>query len=126
MEKIFPTLLPKRPNCTFFLHCFADNGKIDFREFLVLVSRYEHPLPAEIETKVMFDALDQDRNGFVDAEELRSSFGDLGIFLSFDDIQEMMAEANVEDNRLYYPGLLIDILQCNLIITQSFVARIRL
>lgn len=80
------------------------NGKIDFVEFLLLVKKYERPLPEDIEMREMFNALDRDRNGFVDREELKSSFGELGVRLSDDDVQVMMREAGVTENRIYYKG----------------------
>lgn len=81
------------------------NGKIDFREFLLLVHNYERPLPEDIEMREMFNALDKDRNGYVDRDELKASFGQLGISLTDHDVHAMMAEADVQTDRIYYDGL---------------------
>lgn len=78
------------------------NGKIDFVEFLLLVKKYERPLPEDIEMREMFNALDRDRNGVVDPEELKSSFAELGIQLTDTDAQIMMEEAGVTGNKIYY------------------------
>lgn len=80
------------------------NGKIDFVEFLLLVKKYERPLPEDIEMREMFNTLDRDRNGFVDPDELKSSFAELGIKLTDADVQVMMDEAGVQSNKIYYRG----------------------
>jgi len=84
----------------------AGNGKIDFREFLLLVHNYERPLPEDVEIREMFNALDKDKNGYIDRDELKTSFSGLGITLSDDDVAEMMAEADVYADRIYFEGLL--------------------
>jgi len=68
------------------------------------VSKYEHPLPESIEMREMFNALDKDRNGIVEPEELKASFAELGVPLTDDDVMVMMREANVRENRIYYDG----------------------
>ena len=87
------------------MYCCLGNGKIDFREFLLLVHNYERPLPEDIEMKEMFNALDKDRNGFIDREELKASFADLGVPLTDKDVEAMMAEAEVRTDRIYYEGI---------------------
>lgn len=93
-------------SCTRSLLCVSGNGKIDFREFLLLVHNYERPLPEDIEMREMFNALDKDRNGYVDRDELKASFAELGIPLTDNDVQAMMAEADVQTDRIYYDGRL--------------------
>ena len=82
----------------------AGNGKIDFREFLLLVRNYERPLPEDVEVREMFNALDKDKNGYIDRDELKTSFAGLGITLSDNDVAEMMAEADVYADRIYFEG----------------------
>jgi hypothetical protein len=52
----------------------------------------------------MFDAIDADRNGFVDAEELKSTFASLGVPLSNNDVKQMLKEANIQGTRIFYEG----------------------
>jgi len=52
----------------------------------------------------MFSALDKDKNGYIDRDELKTSFAGLGIPLSDDDVAEMMAEADVYADRIYFEG----------------------
>ena len=77
----------------------AGNGKIDFGEFVLLVHNYERPLPEDVEVREMFSALDTDKNGYIDRDELRSSFARLGIALSDDDVAAMMSEADTTTNQ---------------------------
>jgi len=53
----------------------------------------------------MFDAIDSDRNGFVDVEELKSTFAGLGVPLSNNDVKQMLKEANIQGTRIFYEGL---------------------
>ena len=86
--------------------CLDDegNGKIDFREFLLLVQNYERPLSEEQEIREMFRAIDTDHNGFIDVDELKSTFSNLGVPLTNSDIREMLKEANVHGTRIFYEG----------------------
>ena len=86
--------------------CFdmEGNDKIDFREFLLLVQNYERPLSEEQEIREMFNAIDTDRNGFIDVDELKSTFSKLGVPLSNSDIRDMLKEANVHGTRIFYEG----------------------
>jgi len=89
----------------------AGNGKIDFREFLLLVHNYERPLPEDVEIREMFNALDKDKNGYIDRDELKISFAGLGVPLTDDDVAEMMAEADVYADRIYFEGSSASVLQ---------------
>jgi Ca2+-binding EF-hand superfamily protein len=57
----------------------------------------------------MFDAIDADRNGFVDAEELKSTFASLGVPLSNSDVKQMLKEANIQGTRIFYEGMRADL-----------------
>jgi len=91
---------------------FIDEGndKIDFREFLLLVQNYERPLSEEQEIREMFNTIDTDRNGFIDVDELKSTFASLGVPLTNADIRDMLKEANVNGTRIFYEGLCASIL----------------
>jgi len=52
----------------------------------------------------MFNALDKDKNGYIDRDELKTSFAGLGITLTDNDVAEMMAEADVYADRIYFEG----------------------
>ena len=52
----------------------------------------------------MFSALDKDKNGYIDRDELKTSFAGLSIQLSDSDVADMMAEAEVYADRIYFEG----------------------
>jgi calmodulin len=78
------------------------NGQIDFNEFLLLVNNCEQPVSADQEIRDMFNAIDKDRSGFVDMSELKSTFVSLGVPLTDTDIRDMLTQANVKGDRIYY------------------------
>ena len=80
------------------------NGEIDFDEFVLLVERCSKPASNDQEIRDMFNAIDKDRSGFVDADELKETFVALGIPLSDQDVRGMMTEAGVKDSHIYYEG----------------------
>jgi len=80
------------------------NGEIDFDEFVLLVERCSKPASNDQEIRDMFNAIDKDHSGFVDADELKETFVALGIPLTDDDVRGMMKDANVEGSRIYYEG----------------------
>ena len=53
----------------------------------------------------MFNAIDTDHNGFIDVDELKSTFSNLGVPLSNSDIRDMLREANVHGTRIFYEGI---------------------
>jgi len=82
------------------------NGTIDFCEFVLLVERCSKGKPASDDQEIrdMFNLIDKDRSGFVDAEELKETFVGLGIPLTDDDVRGMMTDANVVGSHIYYEG----------------------
>lgn len=74
------------------------NGMIDFGEFLLLATKYERPLSEDREIREMFNALDRDKNGFIDQSDLKASFAGLGIQLTKADVQAMMDEVQRTDD----------------------------
>ena len=88
-----------------FVECRCPgNGQIDFAEFVLLVERCGKPASNDQEIRDMFNLIDKDRSGFVDADELKETFVGLGIPLSDDDVRGMMKDAAVEGSHIYYEG----------------------
>jgi len=52
----------------------------------------------------MFNAIDKDRSGSVDADELKESFVALGIPLTDADVRGMLKDAGVEGSLIFYEG----------------------
>jgi hypothetical protein len=90
--------------CNWCVCLSVGNGKIDFGEFLILVHNYERPLPEDVEMREMFNALDKDRNGYIDRDELKRSFAELGLTLTDADVEAMMNEADVHTDRIFFEG----------------------
>ena len=82
----------------------AGNDQIDFEEFLLLVKSYEKPLPQDREIREMFNAIDKDHSGSIDADELKTTFISLGVPLTDSDVRDMLKEANVQGNCIFYEG----------------------
>jgi len=80
------------------------NGEIDFDEFVLLVERCSKPASDVQEIRDMFNVIDKDRSGFVDADELKETFVGLGIPLSDEDVRGMMKDAGVKGSHIYYEG----------------------
>lgn len=74
------------------------SGTIDFPEFLNLMAlKMKHKDSAE-QLKEAFKVFDKDQNGFISAEELRRVMTNLGEKLSKVDIDEMIREADSDDD----------------------------
>ena len=81
------------------------NGEIDFDEFVLLVDRCSKPSSDDQEIRDMFNAIDKDRSGYVDADELKETFVGLGIPLTDDDVRGMMKDAGIDEgSHIYYEG----------------------
>ena len=81
------------------------NGEIDFDEFVLLVDRCSKPASDDQEIRDMFNAIDKDRSGYVDADELKETFVGLGIPLTDDDVRGMMKDAGIDEgSHIYYEG----------------------
>jgi len=53
----------------------------------------------------MFNAIDKDRSGFIDVDELKATFTTLGVVLSDSDVRTMLKEANIKGDRIFYEGI---------------------
>jgi len=63
----------------------------------------------EAETRALFAALDKDRNGFIDKNELRTTMSEVGLQLSDDDVYTMMKAAGVViKDRIFYEGNIVN------------------
>ena len=58
---------------------FPGNGLIDFDEFVRMMETRVERQSANSEMRALFAAFDKDRNGFIDPEELKSTFKELGM-----------------------------------------------
>jgi len=74
-----------------------------------LVERCSKPASDDQEIRDMFNAIDKDHSGFVDADELKETFVGLGIPLTDEDVRGMMKEAGVaEGSHIYYEGMVTE------------------
>jgi hypothetical protein len=89
-----------------FLNLDSGNNQIDFDEFVLLVDKYEKPMSQEREIREMFNAIDKDHSGFIDVEELKTTFTTLGVVLSDSDVRTMLKEANIKGDRIFFEGML--------------------
>lgn len=60
----------------------------------------------EREIREMFNAIDKDHSGFIDVEELKTTFTTLGVVLSDSDVRTMLKEANIKGDRIFFEGVL--------------------
>ncbi|KAK9950193.1 hypothetical protein M0R45_005694 [Rubus argutus] len=75
------------------------NGTIDFPEFLNrLMAQKMKDTDSEEELKEAFQAFDKDQNGFISAAELRHVFTNLGEKITDEEIDEMIHEADLDDD----------------------------
>jgi len=70
-----------------------------------IVDRGRHQ-SQDAETRALFSALDKDRNGYIDKNELRLTMLEVGLDLSARDLDTMMRAAGVViKDRIFYEGL---------------------
>eukprot|EP00420_Gonyaulax_spinifera_P032365 CAMPEP_0197887874 /NCGR_PEP_ID=MMETSP1439-20131203/19834_1 /TAXON_ID=66791 /ORGANISM="Gonyaulax spinifera, Strain CCMP409" /LENGTH=148 /DNA_ID=CAMNT_0043507733 /DNA_START=56 /DNA_END=502 /DNA_ORIENTATION=+ len=74
----------------------ADEGKIDFPDFLSLMARKMKDTDTEEELIEAFKVFDRDGDGFISAFELRDSMTNLGEKLSDTEVDEMIREADID------------------------------
>ena len=71
------------------------NGTIDFPEFLTLFARKMKDTDSEEEILEAFKVFDKDGNGLISIEELKHVMTNLGEKLTDNEIEEMIASADV-------------------------------
>jgi len=78
------------------------NGLIDFDEFVSLMSARSKatgtPLDEESDLREAFRVFDLDGNGTINAEELRSTMKNIGVYLTDEELDLMMKEADEDGN----------------------------
>ncbi|KAL6056317.1 Calmodulin [Balamuthia mandrillaris] len=75
-----------------------NNGTIDFPEFLTMMARKMQDAEGEDEIREAFKVFDKDGNGQISAAELRHVMTNLGEKLSEEEVNEMIREADVDDD----------------------------
>ncbi|XP_072013440.1 calmodulin-like [Amphiura filiformis] len=79
------------------------NGTIDFAEFLTMMAKQMNELDQEEEIRNAFKVFDKDGNGFISATELRHVMTNLGEKLTDEEVDEMIAEADIDgDGQVNY------------------------
>jgi len=75
------------------------NGTIDFPEFLSLMTRKMKDTDTEEELVEAFKVFDKDTNGLIDAVELQRVMTHLGEKLTYEEVKEMIREADLDRDR---------------------------
>lgn len=94
------------PFCHFlFLLCYPGNGQVDFDEFIKLMEDEEKAFKTEDLMRQAFGVLDPDGDGFITVARLKRVVEELGCEFTDEEINEMMAEADLDGNgRVNYRG----------------------
>merc|ERR1712212_1218537 len=71
-------------------------GSLDFPEFLMMMCLKSDVENAEDEIREAFQVFDGDGNGFINRQELACVMGNLGIDLSFEEVQSMIGQADID------------------------------
>jgi len=73
------------------------NGEVDFEEFvLMLHARMQQKIDPKEELKDIFSILDRDSNGLVSRHELKYMWGQLGVPLTDNDVDELMRDIDLD------------------------------
>ncbi|CAH3176449.1 unnamed protein product, partial [Porites evermanni] len=81
------------------------NGKIEFDEFLPMMCRKMKEVYLAEVLRETFKIFDKDGNGYINASELKELMEKLGEKLSDEQIEKMIAEADLdEDGKVSYKG----------------------
>ena len=72
-------------------------GEVEFEEFVDVMLRKVKTHEAEEELREAFKIFDVDGNGFISARDLRQSMTKLGERLSNEEVDEMIREANFDN-----------------------------
>lgn len=79
-------------------------GTIDFEEFIVLMERFgKDPHETEMQLRAAFKVFDKNKDGFISARELRDIMMNLGEKMTDDEVEDMIAEADIDgDGQIDY------------------------
>jgi len=90
--------------CIYIL-LFTGNGTIDFEEFLQMMAKKMRDTDNDDEIQEAFNVFDNDRDGFINGTELRQVMLSIGEKLTDEEIEEMIKEADTdEDGQISYQG----------------------
>ncbi|XP_073047600.1 uncharacterized protein [Primulina eburnea] len=79
------------------------NGTIEFPEFVDLMAKKMKETEADDDLREAFDLFDQDRNGYISADELQQVMLRFGEALTDEEIVEMIREADLDgDGQVNY------------------------
>merc|ERR1719273_303556 len=74
------------------------NGTIEFTEFLDMMKKKASEVDEEAELREAFKIFDRDKDGYISMKELKKVTSMLGTVLTKEEIEEFMAEADVDGN----------------------------
>eukprot|EP00092_Neocalanus_flemingeri_P041456 GFUD01045142.1.p1 GENE.GFUD01045142.1~~GFUD01045142.1.p1 ORF type:complete len:148 (+),score=67.98 GFUD01045142.1:62-505(+) len=88
------------------------NGTIEFPEFLEMMKQKANEVDQGAELREAFKIFDRDKDGFISTKELKKVTTMLGTMLTKEEVEEFMAEADVDGNgRLDYDEFVKMLLQ---------------
>ena len=90
-----------------YLRClFLGNGRVDFTEFLTMMSKSANDEEKEEEIREAFRVFDKDDNGYISAAELKHVMTNLGEKLTDDEVNDMIKEGDIDgDGQVNYEGM---------------------
>ena len=87
------------------------NGTLDIPEFLTMMARKMKDTDTEEDKQEAFRVFDKDVNGYISAAELRHVMTNLGEKLTDEEVEEMIREADVDDDgQVSYEGEIVTVL----------------
>ena len=90
------------------------NGEIDFEEFVALMGKRQKQIDLEAEIVNAFKVFDKDENDLISITDLRHILSNLNDFMTEDEIDEMLFEADTDyDGFIKYKDFLKDLMSNN-------------
>ena len=80
------------------------DGLINYDEFVRLVEERVRAQPDDAEMRAMFEAFDKDKNGYIDKQELITTFAEIELPVSEQEVAQMMRSADIQDGRIFFEG----------------------
>ena len=75
------------------------DGKIDFKEFIRVMTRKMKDTDLDQEMKDTFKVMDVDSNGMISSQDLRTIVKNLGEGYTKDEVEEMIKEGDIDDDK---------------------------
>lgn len=95
--------------CHIVYHC-TENGEIDIQEFQTYYIKTFAKVSEEEELSEAFKQFDKNNDGFIDAEELRTTMTHFGRKLTAKEAQEMLDLADINgDGKVNYSGIIVPV-----------------